>query len=349
MGVGPGPVREADQLEARLDAARLGLAERHVGRHRQVGEEGAVLEHHPDVALLGLDPRGRPHDGAPTDRHRPGVGDLEARDHAKHGRLAGSAGTEQRHQLAALDGEGGVAQRRGPAERLVDADGVDRGRGRHGDGPYRIALGGLLRRCEDHLTPKYTAARPSQKVVMVSRLIRMRWPIPVAVLVLLVAVVAVAVLANRDDGPTLVVYNGRSHYGDEQVFEDFERGDRHQRRAARRHRSRAVRTAPAGGADTPADVLVTTDLANLWRADDAGLLAAVDTPTLEANMPEALHDPDGAWWALSTRHARPGRLHRARRPGHGHHLRVPRRPRSSGAAPACGPRPTSTTSRSSPT
>ena len=53
---------------------------------------------------------------------------------------------------------------------------------------------------------------------MVSRLIRMRWPIPVAVLVLLIAVVAVAVLANRDDGPTLVVYNGRSHYGSEEVF-----------------------------------------------------------------------------------------------------------------------------------
>ena len=141
--------------------------------------------------------------------------------------------------------------RRGAAERLVDADGVDRGRGRHGDGPYRITLGGLLRRCEDHLTPKYTAARPPQKVVMLSRLIRMRWPIPVAVLVLLVAVVAVAVLANRDDGPTLVVYNGRSHYGDEEVFEDFEEATGIEVELRGRHRPGAVRAAPAGGRRTP--------------------------------------------------------------------------------------------------
>jgi iron(III) transport system substrate-binding protein len=55
------------------------------------------------------------------------------------------------------------------------------------------------------------------------------------------------------------------------------------------------------GEDTPADVLVTTDLSNLWRADQAGLLQAVTSDTLEANVPEALHEADGRWWALSTR------------------------------------------------
>ena len=47
------------------------------------------------------------------------------------------------------------------------------------------------------------------------------------------------------------------------------------------------------GDDTPADVLVTTDLANLWRAEDAGLLQGVVTPTLEENVPPELHEPDG--------------------------------------------------------
>ena len=136
---------------------------------------------------------------------------------------------------------------------------------------------------------------------MVSRLIRMRWPIPVAVLVLLVAVVAVAVLANRDDGPTLVVYNGRSHYGSEEVFEDFEEETGINVELRGGTGPELFERLQQEGSDTPADVLVTTDLANLWRADDAGLLAPVDTPTLEANVPEALHDPDGAWWAISTR------------------------------------------------
>ena len=55
------------------------------------------------------------------------------------------------------------------------------------------------------------------------------------------------------------------------------------------------------GDDTPADVLITTDLANLWRAKDAGLLQPATTPTLQSNVPAALHDADDDWWALSTR------------------------------------------------
>jgi iron(III) transport system substrate-binding protein len=135
---------------------------------------------------------------------------------------------------------------------------------------------------------------------MLSRLIRLRWPLPVLAVVLVAGVVG-AVLLTQDDGADLVVYNGRSHYGDEQVFEDFaeERGITIELRGG---------TAPelyerlrSEGEDTPADVLVTTDLANLWRAEEAGMLRPETTPTLEANVPEELHDPDGNWWAISTR------------------------------------------------
>jgi iron(III) transport system substrate-binding protein len=50
------------------------------------------------------------------------------------------------------------------------------------------------------------------------------------------------------------------------------------------------------GDATDADLLVTTDLANLWRADEAGLLEPVE---LDSNV--ELHDPEGAWWGISTR------------------------------------------------
>lgn len=136
---------------------------------------------------------------------------------------------------------------------------------------------------------------------MLSRLIRLRWPIPVIALVALVGVVGTAVAATRSDGPTLVVYNGRSHYGDEQVFLDFEKEtgiDVELRGGTAPELFERLRRE---GEDTPADVLVTTDLANLWRAEDAGLLLGVDTPTLEANVPSVLHDDDGSWWALTTR------------------------------------------------
>ena len=137
---------------------------------------------------------------------------------------------------------------------------------------------------------------------MLSRLIRCRWPLPV--------------IGRRPDrrcrrlgrggrsaraSESLVVYNGRSHYGDEQVFEDFEeatgievvlRGGTGPELFERLQRE---------GDDTPADVLVTTDLANLWRAEDAGLLQHVDHADARGQRPAELHDPDGEWWALSTR------------------------------------------------
>ena len=136
---------------------------------------------------------------------------------------------------------------------------------------------------------------------MLSSLIRKRWPIPVALLVLVAAIVGVALASSSDDGQTLVIYNGRSHYGDEGVFDAFE---------AETGIEVEVRGGSSGelfdrleqeGDDTPADVLVTTDLSNLWRADEAGLLEPVTSAALEANVPEELHEADGSWWALSTR------------------------------------------------
>jgi iron(III) transport system substrate-binding protein len=135
---------------------------------------------------------------------------------------------------------------------------------------------------------------------MVSALLRRRGRVFVAVALLIVALLVASVLAFGS-GADVVVYNGRSQYGDEKAFTDFEQetGKKIELRGG---------TAPelferlkSEGDDTPADLLVTTDLANLWRAKEAGLLAPVDTGTLKANVPEQFRDPDGDWWGLSLR------------------------------------------------
>jgi iron(III) transport system substrate-binding protein len=136
---------------------------------------------------------------------------------------------------------------------------------------------------------------------MLSRLIRLRWPIPVIALVFVVGVVGTAVAATRDSGRKLVIYNGRSHYGDEQVFLDFEKETGIDVELRGGTAPELFERLQREGEDTPADVLVTTDLANLWRADEAGLLQGVGTPTLEQNVPAELHEEDGDWWALTTR------------------------------------------------
>lgn len=136
---------------------------------------------------------------------------------------------------------------------------------------------------------------------MLAQLIRRRWPLPVIALVIVLLILAFTMIGSADESDELVVYNGRSHYGDEQVFTDFEevsgvhvvlRGGTGPELFERLRRE---------GSATPADVLVTTDLANLWRAEEAGLLEPASTPELRANVPAELHDPGNEWWALTTR------------------------------------------------
>jgi iron(III) transport system substrate-binding protein len=118
-----------------------------------------------------------------------------------------------------------------------------------------------------------------------------------ATLVVVLTAAALAIGGSAD----VVVYNGRSQYGDEAAFKAFE---------DKSGKSLELRggTAPElferlgnEGAETPADLLVTTDLANLWRAEQAGLLEPVTTAALRRNVPARLRDPGGAWWALSLR------------------------------------------------
>ena len=128
----------------------------------------------------------------------------------------------------------------------------------------------------------------------------MRWTrrrlglVAAAVLVVIAGLgVAAFALAGSAD---IVVYNGRSQYGDEQAFKAFEeqtgldvelRGGTAPELFERLRRE---------GEATDADLLVTTDLANLWRAEEAGVLEPVE---LDSNV--ELHAADGAWWGISTR------------------------------------------------
>lgn len=134
---------------------------------------------------------------------------------------------------------------------------------------------------------------------LLSRLVRRRWPLPVVAAMIVVGIVAGALVSSGSG--VLVIYNGRSHYGDEEVFHDFAAATGIEVELRGGTGPELYERLLREGDETPADVLVTTDLANLWRADDAALLEGVSTPTLESNIPAELHAADGAWWAISTR------------------------------------------------
>src|SRR5215218_7467115 len=135
---------------------------------------------------------------------------------------------------------------------------------------------------------------------MLGALIRRRGRLLAAIAALLVVLAGAAVFAFGRSAD-VVVYNGRSQYGDEAAFTAWE---------SKTGKSLELRAGSAPelferlrseGSETPADLLVTTDLANLWRAKEAGMLQPVSTEVLERQVPEAFRDPDEQWWGLSLR------------------------------------------------
>jgi len=55
------------------------------------------------------------------------------------------------------------------------------------------------------------------------------------------------------------------------------------------------------GEATPADLLITVDVAHLWLAAQRGLLQTVDSEILQNNIPAYLRDPNKQWFGLSAR------------------------------------------------
>jgi iron(III) transport system substrate-binding protein len=55
------------------------------------------------------------------------------------------------------------------------------------------------------------------------------------------------------------------------------------------------------GANTPADVLITTDAGRLYRAQEAGVLQPVESGVLAEAIPANLRSPDNYWFGLSVR------------------------------------------------
>lgn len=135
---------------------------------------------------------------------------------------------------------------------------------------------------------------------MRSRWTRRRLAVIGAVAVIAIAAVAVAAFALGGSAD-IVVYNGRSHYGDEPAFEAFEKETGLEVELRGGTAPELFERLRREGEESDADLLITTDLANLWRAEEAGLLQPTNTPALNKQVPGGLHDATGAWWALSTR------------------------------------------------
>lgn len=122
----------------------------------------------------------------------------------------------------------------------------------------------------------------------------------VALTLVVTAFVGVVVLTSSD-GDKLTVYTARSHYGDERPFEDYADDEGRDLTLFGGSASELYERLESERENTTADVLITVDGANLYRAQEAGLLAPLDSEQLRRNVPASLRDPQNRWFGITTR------------------------------------------------
>jgi iron(III) transport system substrate-binding protein len=97
------------------------------------------------------------------------------------------------------------------------------------------------------------------------------------------------------------VYSARHYDTDETLFERFTERTGIEVNVIEAEADELIERIRSEGANSPADVIITVDAGRLWRADQAGLLATVDSPVLERAIPESLRHPEGKWFGLTRR------------------------------------------------
>src|SRR4051812_48177865 len=121
------------------------------------------------------------------------------------------------------------------------------------------------------------------------------------VVVILASFIGVVLATSGSSDDRVVVYTARSHYGEEQPFKDFAAKSGTDLTLFGGEASELYERIRSEGARTQADVLITVDAANLWRAKESGLLETVRSAALDRDVPRDLRDPDGKWFGLTQR------------------------------------------------
>jgi iron(III) transport system substrate-binding protein len=111
---------------------------------------------------------------------------------------------------------------------------------------------------------------------------RLIWTVVAGTVLLVAAFVGVVLATSGSSSDALVLYSARSHYGEEQPFEDFAEKTGTDLTIRGGDASELYERIKSEGSNTPADVLITVDAANLWRAEDAGIIDSWEPLTLRA-------------------------------------------------------------------
>lgn len=99
----------------------------------------------------------------------------------------------------------------------------------------------------------------------------------------------------------LNVYSARHYASDNQIYQNFTKKTGIKVNIVEGNAEALVERIKSEGANSPADVLITVDAGNLWRAQQQGVFQPISSSTLNQAIPANLRDPNGNWYGLSKR------------------------------------------------
>ena len=99
----------------------------------------------------------------------------------------------------------------------------------------------------------------------------------------------------------LVVYSARNEEHIQPIFDRYTQETGQKIRLITDDAGPLIQRLAAEGKNSPADLLITVDAGVLWHAAQLGVLRSLESPTLDANIPEHLRDAQKRWYGLSVR------------------------------------------------
>ena len=117
----------------------------------------------------------------------------------------------------------------------------------------------------------------------------------------LAAGVSVSAVAPAFAEDVVTLYTSRHYDTDEALYAEFQEQTGIRVVRIEGKADELIARMQAEGEASPADVFITTDAGRIWRAEQAGLLASVQSDVLERRIPDYLRHPEGKWFGFSQR------------------------------------------------
>ncbi|WP_319423357.1 Fe(3+) ABC transporter substrate-binding protein [Pleurocapsa sp. FMAR1] len=97
------------------------------------------------------------------------------------------------------------------------------------------------------------------------------------------------------------IYSARHYNTDDQLYDGFTKKTGIKVNLIEGKDDELIERIKSEGANSPADILMTVDGGRLWRAEQAGVFAPVNSELLNEKIPANLRDPNNLWFAFSKR------------------------------------------------